>query len=177
MLYQDTPLPGLMYIAALRSKVVICSYWVWFFFLFGPGLAITFFITFHVLQSSVWGRGSWLLYFSCIFAVMCVCLCLPVFLCPSFTVPWVWYLIFAFGISLSEFIKSFSCSTQLSMKVIMLINVKMPTIVGILTCVSMINTTQFYVSLKARKLFFAAFLFTRLVTWNSMLSWVEHEKS
>ena len=35
----------------------------------------------------------------------------------------------------------FSCSTQLSMKCIMLINVKMPTIVDILTFISMINTT------------------------------------
>ena len=32
-----------------------------------------------------------------------------------------------------------SCSPQLSMKLIMLINVKMPTIVGILTFISMIN--------------------------------------
>ena len=41
-----------------------------------------------------------------------------------------------------EVIKPFSCSTQLSMKFIMLINVKMPTIVGILTFLSMINTTS-----------------------------------
>ena len=44
-----------------------------------------------------------------------------------------------------EVIKLYSCSTQL----IMLINVKMPTIVGILTLISMINTTS--ESLKARK--------------------------
>ena len=35
-----------------------------------------------------------------------------------------------------EVIKLFSCSTQLSMKFSQLINVKMPTIVGILTCMS-----------------------------------------
>ena len=35
-----------------------------------------------------------------------------------------------------EAIKLFSCSTQLSMKFSPLINVKMPTIVGILTCMS-----------------------------------------
>ena len=35
-----------------------------------------------------------------------------------------------------EAIKLFSCSTQLSMKFPPLINVKMPTIVGILTCMS-----------------------------------------
>ena len=35
-----------------------------------------------------------------------------------------------------EVIKLFSCSTQLSMKFSPLINVKMPTIVGILTCMS-----------------------------------------
>ena len=38
--------------------------------------------------------------------------------------------------------KAFSCSTQLSIKFIMLMNVKMPTIVGILTFISMINTTS-----------------------------------
>ena len=41
-----------------------------------------------------------------------------------------------------DVIKLFSCSTQLSMKFAMLINVKMPTIVGILTFISMINTTS-----------------------------------
>ena len=35
-----------------------------------------------------------------------------------------------------EIIKHFSCSTQLSMKLFLLINVKMPTIVGILTYMS-----------------------------------------
>ena len=34
----------------------------------------------------------------------------------------------------------FSCSTQLNMELILLINVKMPTIVGILTFISRINT-------------------------------------
>ena len=38
--------------------------------------------------------------------------------------------------------KLFSCSTQLSMKFILLINVKLPTIAGILTFISMINTTS-----------------------------------
>ena len=50
-----------------------------------------------------------------------------------------------------EVIKLFSCSNQLSIKFIMLINVKMPTIVGILTFVSMINTTSEI--LKARNFF------------------------
>ena len=40
-----------------------------------------------------------------------------------------------------EVLKLFSCSTQLSTKLILLINVKMPTIVGILIFISMINTT------------------------------------
>ena len=39
-------------------------------------------------------------------------------------------------------IKLFPCSTQLSTKFIQLINVKMPTIVGILTFISRINTTS-----------------------------------
>ena len=41
-----------------------------------------------------------------------------------------------------EVIKPFSCSTQLSMKFVMLINVKMPTIVGILPFISLINKTS-----------------------------------
>ena len=45
-------------------------------------------------------------------------------------------------ISSSEVIKLFWCSTQLSMKFILLINVKMPTIVGILTFISRMNTTS-----------------------------------
>ena len=48
--------------------------------------------------------------------------------------------------------KVFSCSTQLKMKFIMLINIKMPTIVGILIFISMINTIS--ESLKARIVFF-----------------------
>ena len=41
-----------------------------------------------------------------------------------------------------EVIKLFSHSTQLGIKFIMLINVKIQTIVGILTFISMINTTS-----------------------------------
>ena len=47
--------------------------------------------------------------------------------------------------------KTFSCSTQLSMKFILLLNVKMPTIVGILTFISKINTISEW--LKARNFF------------------------
>ena len=54
-------------------------------------------------------------------------------------------------------IKLFSCSTQLSTKFILLIIVKMPTIVGILTFIIMINISLD--SLKARSLYFSAFLF------------------
>ena len=41
-----------------------------------------------------------------------------------------------------EVIIFFPCSTQLSTKFILLINVKMPTIVGILTFISMIHTSE-----------------------------------
>ena len=41
-----------------------------------------------------------------------------------------------------EVIKLFPCSTQLNTKLIQLINVKMPTIVGILTFISVINATS-----------------------------------
>ena len=50
-----------------------------------------------------------------------------------------------------EVIQLFTCSTQLSMKIILLINVKMPTIVDILTFISVINTTS--ERLKARHFF------------------------
>ena len=52
-------------------------------------------------------------------------------------------------------IKRFSYSTQLSTKFILLINVKMPTIVGILTFISSIKTTS--ESIKAENLHFSAF--------------------
>ena len=48
-------------------------------------------------------------------------------------------------------IKFDKCSSQMNMKLIMPTNVKMPTIVGILTCISMINTT--FASLKLRLVF------------------------
>ena len=50
-----------------------------------------------------------------------------------------------------EVIKLFSSSTQLSIKFIMLINVKMPITVGILIFISMINTTS--ENLNGRKIF------------------------
>ena len=43
---------------------------------------------------------------------------------------------------LAQVIKVFSCSTQLRTKFMLLTNVKMPTIVGILSFISMINTTS-----------------------------------
>ena len=55
-------------------------------------------------------------------------------------------------------IKLFSCSTKLSMKFILLINVKMPTIIGILTFISRINTAS--EDFKTRKiLLFHKFIF------------------
>ena len=62
-----------------------------------------------------------------------------------------------------------SCSTELSMKFIILINVKMPTIVGILTFISMINTTIW--EFESRK-GLPPFLMSSL---NLKLTWVEHE--
>ena len=61
----------------------------------------------------------------------------------------------------SEVIKLFPCSTQLSTKFILLINVKMPTIVGILTFISRIiyKTSE---SSKARKsLIFSILVFIK----------------
>ena len=47
-----------------------------------------------------------------------------------------------------EVIKLFSCSTQLSMKFFLVINVKMPTIVGILTFMNRKISILGYLSLK-----------------------------
>ena len=59
------------------------------------------------------------------------------------------YIIYKLMSACSKVIKLFSCSTQMSIKFIMLINVKMPTIVGIFTFISMKNKTS--ECLKARK--------------------------
>ena len=53
--------------------------------------------------------------------------------------------------------KTFSYVTQLSTKFILLINVKMPTIVGIYTFISMINKTS--ERLKARNVFVGILVF------------------
>ena len=71
-----------------------------------------------------------------------------------------------------EVIKLFSCSTQLSTEFILLINVKMPTIDGILTFTSMINTTS--ERLKARDFFLFAGLLVLMSSWNFMICWAEH---
>ena len=59
-------------------------------------------------------------------------------------------------------------STQLSRKFILLINVKMPTIVGILTFISMINTTS--KRLQARNFFICRY-FSFLWKFRAQLSW------
>ena len=52
-------------------------------------------------------------------------------------------------------------------------HVKMPTIVGILTFISMINTTS--ARFKALTSSFVG-IFVFMSSWNLVLSWVEHEK-
>ena len=56
--------------------------------------------------------------------------------------------------------------------IILLINVKMPTIVGILTFMNMINTAS--ESFQTRKILFNLLPF--MSNWNFVLSWFEHEK-
>ena len=51
----------------------------------------------------------------------------------------------------SEFMKPFSCSTQLIKKFILLINFKMPTLVGILIFISRIRFMLFLFSSKKKK--------------------------
>ena len=68
-----------------------------------------------------------------------------------------------------EVIKLFPCSTQLSTKFILLINVEMPTIVEILTFMGMINTTS--ERLKARKFFICQyFSFHEQLKFHAQLS-------
>ena len=68
-----------------------------------------------------------------------------------------------------EVIKLFPCSNQLSKKFILLINFKMPTIVGILIFISMINTTS--ESFKARHFFICRyFSFYELLKFRAQLS-------
>ena len=69
---------------------------------------------------------------------------------------------------------TFSCSTQWSIKIILLINVKIPTIVGIIILISMIKTTSEW--LKARN-FFICWYFSCMSSCNFTLSWVEQENS
>ena len=57
-----------------------------------------------------------------------------------------------------EVIKLFSCSTQLSMNFFLLINVKMPTIVGILTFMS--GKIAIYANLGLKKAEFLDFFYT-----------------
>ena len=65
--------------------------------------------------------------------------------------------------------KTFSCQSQLSTIFILLINVKMPTIVGILTFIRMINTTS--ERLKARNFFtFRYFGFYDQLEFHAQLS-------
>ena len=68
-----------------------------------------------------------------------------------------------------EVIKLISYSTQVSTKLILLINVKMPTIVGILTFISMINTAS--ERLKASNFFVCMyFSFNELSKFHAQLS-------
>ena len=57
-------------------------------------------------------------------------------------------------------IRLFSCSTQLSMKFFLLINVKMPTIVGILICMSGKNNILGLTEPKKADFFFIFILMT-----------------
>ena len=67
-------------------------------------------------------------------------------------------------------IKLFPCPTQLSAKFIMLISVKMPTIVDILTFISMTNTSS--ERLKARNFFICRyFSFCEQLKFRAQLSW------
>ena len=68
----------------------------------------------------------------------------------------------------SAVINLFPCSTQLSIKFILLINVKMTTIVGIITFISRINTSE---SLKQEVVYsFQHFSFYKQLKYHAQLS-------
>ena len=73
-----------------------------------------------------------------------------------------------------EVIKLFSYSTQLSMQFFLLINIKMPTIVGILIFISRKNF-MLSSALQEKSLNWWYLIFYKRK--NFILSWVEHEKS
>ena len=74
-----------------------------------------------------------------------------------------------------EVIKLFSCSTQLSTEFILLVNVEMPTIVGILTFISMVYTTS--ERPKARNFFICRyFRVYAQIEFRAQLSKLKHEK-
>ena len=73
-----------------------------------------------------------------------------------------------------EVLKLFSCSTQLSMKFSLLINMKMPTIVGIFI---FINREFSCSAMFSKKEFAIVSNFRFIIRKNFMLSCVEHEKS
>ena len=73
-----------------------------------------------------------------------------------------------------EVIKLFSYSTQLSMKFFLLINVKMPTIVGILTFMNRKIAFEAYLSLKRMNFLIFLYLLAFKISCSAEF---EHEKS
>ena len=65
-----------------------------------------------------------------------------------------------------------NCSTHLSMTFIIPINVKMPTVVGTLTFICMINTGIWELEIKESP-HFSACILVFMSSWNYMLSWIE----
>ena len=106
------------------------------------------FVFFLVLKVVGWGRDKF-------FSWNCI-LHKTVFLCLYLMLPLGRCVICNYDKIYDLGYKTFSCFTQLNTKIIIIINVKMQTMVGILTFVSIKNTTP--ESLKARKEFiFSAF--------------------
>ena len=98
---------------------------------------------------------------------VCHCLFTKAQTCISFITNCV--VIFIYEKAGPEVIKLFPCSTQLSVKFIMLINVKMLTIVGILTFIIMISTTS--ERLKTRNFFICRyFSFNEQLKFHAQLS-------
>ena len=87
---------------------------------------------------------------------------------------WMWFMLRHVLKSGPEVIKLFSYSTQLSMKFFMLINIKMPTVVGILIFISRKN---FMLSSALQEKSLNCWYLTFIGRTNFILSWVEHEKS
>ena len=121
------------------------------------------------VQSKVW---CYLDIYLSIWLSICLSACPPVRLSVTYSlIPFKGMaLVMAVPVPGPEVIKLFSCSVQLRSKFILLINVKMPTIVGILTFISRINDWLLWFKPEI-SIDFAHFRIYEQLKFHAQLSW------